>query len=264
MKKTIYLALSFLLIFEFLSAQRVELIPFIGFQYTNICYNKKADDRQNDFKKNSPKIAENYGLSIQVQKKIIHQLTIQNVIIGHSFEIKNNYLLRTPEKLLGFGKLLSQGGDDHVMMKYSVGQVSDEIPVLNKRCRFSYAVGSAIVFDKSKNYYENVFGATFWSAGSYDSSSGNFYEYNVSLKNHNFGISICINAGIKFYNKKGKTGVTAEVFYYKGFKQVKEYNVSYKYGYTQYPQYYRENNKVKNRTRGTILGLQIGIPIRLG
>ena len=266
MKKKYLLFLLIIGPVSFLKAQKLSISPFLGLHYSNIDYIKKGDAKQDDFETPGPKIAELWGIDINYRcKKILHQLTLQNTVIGEAFEIKNKYVLRTPEQLLGSYKQISQGGDDYLQLKYSAKKEFSKTHKFFGKSNFklAFSLGMGIVFDRTQDYYDNTFHALYASFGGGGGPNGEYFYYQWWLKEHNSGVLATVGVGINVYKKTGKQLLYIEAFYSKGLRQMLKYSIDYKYGYTQYPQYQTEVHNQIIRTRGTSFGFKIGVPIKI-
>ena len=69
--------------------------------------------------------------------------------------------------------------------------------------------------------------------------------------------------GFDFVNKRGKRKLSVNLFYNQGLKDMAHFDIHYRYGYWNDPAKQVDVPKLVLRSRGTVFGLSVGIPITL-
>jgi hypothetical protein len=260
MKKTFIFLLC---IFSILlgSAQKVQIVPQLGFQYYGFSYISKTDPHPEDFEKSIPEFELAIGAAIKYKTyKCIHVLSIQNPILGLSFAYKNIFadVGINPTSL----RTAYSGGPNLIFVSYSLQDESRRvfhfIGSTDFKLFFEGGIGAGV--NKTRAYYREVLfpKTTEWI------SDSDYTRHTVQF-NHtgSVGVFLPLKLGINFYNNRKKNFLTLQAFWNQGLTKMAEYTIDYEYGYFSYPQYQRSVKNVRIKSRGTVFGCTLGVPIRL-
>lgn len=248
---------NFLLVFlavpTFLSAQKLYIVPDIGIHFTGLTYFSKNDNKPADLTSPVPKLVQILGLQIcYPAKQFTHRVGFQWASSGYSYSFKNRYATDTS---IGFHKHIASGSVSNYIINYSI---------LKEFKRFHLFVGKSTM-----RYYAAIGvggagkGPEYWLFfNPYTEGFGQYWG--TKMKEYDVGPSLFAtgDAGIHFYNKNKKHIITLNLFYYKGFTQTKKFELNYYYGYFNNPDRQVSEN-VTLRTRGTIFGFTLGVPITI-
>lgn len=251
--KKYFIFLFFILYCNFSKGQKLQFVPRAGFQYHGLSYISKGDPHPSDFKKTVPEFEATIAADVKYKTKhLTHVVSIQSVALGPSFAFSNIYLDKGIVPT--FRGHHSASSIDQPILSYGIEKESKG----NSRLRFNYSVQAGIGFNKSREAYDSILPPD--SYGREDSVG--YYYYAIQYKRSGIGIFLTGKAGVSFYNKRNKSFLNLQVFWHQGLKKMAEYAILYEYGYFNYPQYQR-SQQVKLKTRGTVFGVMVGVPIRI-
>lgn len=240
--------------------QKLEIIPHLGIHYSGISYLLRPDSHPEDFIKSAPELNGTWALSIKYKKaNLSHVFRVQSVILGSSYAVKNLY---SDKKLLpDFQVHRHSDGLDNYLLTYNLQTETRNFYTFIGRgkIKFYYSGGAGIGSNKSKSYYKERaipqrYGYTF---------NDLYYNERIAFLRAGIGVFLTAEGGINFYNKKSKNFLTFQAFWYQGLKRMEDFSIDYNYGYFSYPQYQRSIKDVHLKSRGTVFGFTLGVPIRL-
>ena len=237
----------------FSKGQTLQIVPRAGFQYHGLSYISKDEPHPSDFKKGIPEFVVTIGADVKYKTKhLTHVLSVQSIALGPSFSFTNMYLDK--RIVPSFGGHRRSESIDHAILSYGLEREGHG----NKRLKFNYSVQAGIGFNKSREAYDSIL-----PPDSYGEQIGDhYYHFTIRYNRSGMGIFLLGKAGISFYNKKKKSFLNLQAFWHQGLKKMAEYDIHYQYGYFSYPQY-RRDEQVKLKTRGTVFGVTMGVPIRI-
>jgi hypothetical protein len=251
--KNCFFLLVACLISNVVIGQTLELIPRIGFQYHGISYISKVDNHPSDFFPSIPEFEASIGIDIRLKiKRFTHVVSVQITAIGPSFSFRNIFHDK--------GIIPSSSGhhtasfSGQALIAYGLEWKSRQ----HNLVRFDYSIQAGIGTNKSKEAYDSIFIPKF-----YGQEDGTGYkQYSIQYSRTGVGIFLTGKAGLGFYNRKHKQVISIQAFWHQGLKEMARYDIEYKYGYFNYPQY-RRSQQVTLRSRGTVFGVTLGVPIRI-
>lgn len=256
----LYITGAFFIVFFFSKAQKFEVVPKIGIQYAGLSYLSKMDSHPSDFDGTVPKLNDTWAFDIKYKpKKFSHIISIESISLGSAFSVRNLY---SEARLLpDFLIHKHSDGIDQLLLSYNLQNESRKFLkfIGRNKIKFYYTGGVGIGTNKSKSYYETIL-----KPNSYGFIDDDLY-YNHSIRYYRSGIGVFVigKAGVNFYNKKNKDFLVFEAFWDQGLKQMESFSIDYDYGYFSYPQYQRSIKKIFLKSRGTVFGFRLGVPIRL-
>lgn len=243
----------FLAIPGFLSAQKLYIVPDIGIHFTGLTYFSKGSNKPADLTSPVPKLGQIVGLQIcYVAKHFTHRAGFQWAQSGYSYSFKNKYRIDTS---IGFNKHIGSGSVSNYIITYSILKEFKKFHLFVGRSSMRYyaAIGAGGA-GKSDEYWLKF--------STYREDFGQYWGTKIQEFDVGPSLFATADAGIHFYNKKKKEIVSLNLFYYKGFTQTKKFELNYYYGYFNDPNRQVSEN-VTLRTRGTVFGFNIGVPITI-
>lgn len=240
--------------------QRLQIVPQLGFQYFGMSYISKPDAHPKDFKQSRPEFEATMGIDIKLRSnKLTHVVGLYNPIVGPSFSFKNMFADKgIIPTFLGHAH---SSGPNQIFVSYSLENESKKMRKVFGaiRTKYYYSGGIGVGFNKSKKYYEDVLMP--WTYGR--QIGDNYYTYTVRYRKEGFGVLIPMRTGINLYNKKNRNFLNLNMFWIQGFKKMAEYSIDYEYGYFTHPEYQRSIKDVRLKSRGTVFGATVGMPINI-
>jgi hypothetical protein len=234
------------------TAQTLELVPRVGFQYHGLV---SSPDRpkSSEFKKSSPEFAALIGADIKFRSQtMVHIVSIDNIALGPSFSFYNTFADRGIIPTTGAHRAASS--INHLLLSYGLERESKT----KNRLQLFYALQAGIGFNKSQNVYDSVL-----APDGFGTEIGTSYmKYTIKYSRVGLGIFLTGKAGITLLNKKKKDILNLYGYWHQGLKRMATYDIRYSYGYYDYPQYQR-SDQVRLHSRGTVFGVSLGFPIRL-
>jgi hypothetical protein len=255
-------ALTVILILLFLNArsQKVQVVILGGVHYSGLSYISKGDLHPDDFLPSVPELNGTLGFDIKYKKRnISHVVGFQVVTLGSSYGVNN--MFADKGILPYFVTHKHSDGIDNFLINYNLEIESKKTIHLSKRmkAKLFYSAGGGIGTNKSESYYREYMTPLTYSSR-YDDL---YYADKISFKRAGVGVFLNFKAGVSLYNRKKKEFLRFHGFYAQGLKKMEDFTVDYEYGYTSYPQYQRNIKGIHLKSRGSVFGLLIGIPIRI-
>ena len=256
----------FVLLVSFISSEgkKLQVVPKVGFQYFGFSYLSKDNLLSDDFKKSSLEFEGAIGLDVKYKlKRWTHVLSLQNALLGPSFSTRNMYADKGITPTLPGHRHATI--TPHALLSYALQRESRKLFQFTRKIRtsFYYSAGIGVGFNRTKWYYNIALQQyTFSATTSTNSSPNNYYNLVIDYRRAGIGLFMPVTVGLNFYNKRNKNFLTFQAFWNQGLKKMAEYNIRYRYGYYNYPQYQRQQ-EVTLKTRGTVFGVTMGVPIRI-
>ena len=224
-----------------------------GIQYYGISYISKDDPEPSDFQKSWPEFAVTYGVDIKYKpKQLLHVLSIQSIALGPSFAFSNMFLDKGI--VPSYSGHHSAGSIDHMLISYGIEKESKGWNWI----KFNYSIQGGIGTNKSKSAYDSI-----WPPSSFGMEDGtNYKEYTIRYKRTGVGLFLTGKAGFALYDNRNKSFLNFQAFWHQGLIKSAEFLIRYRYGYYNFPQYQRDQQVVL-KTKGTVFGATVGIPIRI-
>jgi hypothetical protein len=247
-----------LLLSNFFSAsgQKLSIVPHAGISYYGFSYFPDKNSLNGGIKTPVPNIAPVYGADIIYKPgRIAHKLGLQRVTLGATFSTT----FKNPNN--GFQtRHTSQDGIDHWLLSYSLQMESQKLKkIIGMKFKFAGSLGVGVGLNESKWYYDNYYGRddVGWSF-----SNGSFLRYSLDHQRRGPGLFLVGSGGIDFYNKKGKNNFSMSLFVNKGLNEMARFNMDITTGQTSNPGA-AVTRHYTFATRGTNVGIKIGVPIRI-
>ncbi len=230
--------------------------PFSGISYTN------GHNRQ-EFKPSVARINLSWGVDILYRrKKVNHKFSVEQVPFEKYFKLVNKFILPpNAEQLLGHVYEKYATAIDHFIFSYALQKEGkkDKGFLFRSKIRFNYSAGIGISLNRSKSFYNNVYPSS--SDGS--SNPYTYMAYDAVHYRDGFGLFLRGTAGFHFVDKNGRRKLALNVFYNHGLKDMAHFDIHYRYGYwNDLAKQVDVPNQVL-RSRGTVFGFSLGIPIVL-
>ena len=250
-------SVSIVLILIFISAtsfsQKLFLVPKAGINYLGASYMEKGDYKPQDFKFSRSGLSITIGADLKYKlPNYTHVLSIQSIALGTSWSFINMYF--------NAGIIPASSGHhmetstDQTLISYGLEKETN-----NKgRIRGNYGLQLGFGFNKNKEYYDSIF-----TQHGYGVDYGTGYqEYLIQYKRGSRGLFLTAKAGISLYNKKNNAVVNLQAFLHQGFTKMISFDLMYRYGYYNYPQY-QKIERVHFHSTGTVFGATVGVPIHI-
>jgi len=237
--------------------QRFYVSPNVGLQFSVLDYIPSSKTADKDFHVPRPTMKETPGLTFYYRtSSFTHKLGVQKMAMGINFRIQiydgNNH---------GYtGNYYHSNFFSHYLISYGLQKESKSMKpfIGNSLSKFKISMGAGIGTNESKLYYKESCSGINYSRIGYNNDC---FGYNYSIKRNGLGVFLMPEAGIDVFNKIGKRILNLDVFYYQGIKNMTSYYVHYYY--TNTADNINVQNDVVVKTRGTVFGVKVGIPIKL-
>lgn len=230
--------------------------PFSGISYTN-GHNRK------EFKPSVPRFNLSWGIDlIYRRKKVNHKISVEQVPFEKYFKLVNKYMLPpNTEQLLGSVRIKFGTAIDHFIFSYALqkeGKLEKGF-LFHSKIRFHYSVGIGVSFNRSKEYYRDYY------SNSSDGRSNpyTYMAYEAVHYRDGLGLFVKGTGGFDLVNNKGKRKLSINLFHNQGLKDMAKFDIHYQYGYWNDPAKQVDVPHQILRSRGTIFGFSVGIPITL-
>lgn len=230
--------------------------PFSGISYT-------GGHNSQEFKPSVARINLSWGVDIIYRrKKVNHKFSVEQMPFEKYFKLVNKYMLPpNTEQLLGHVRINFGTAIDHFIFSYALQKEGKKEKgfLFDSKIRFNYSAGVGVSFNRSKVYYRNLY------ANSSDGASNQYtyMAYDAVHYRDGFGLFVRGTGGFDFVNKRGKRKLSVNLFYNQGLKDMAHFDIHYRYGYWNDPAKQVDVPKLVLRSRGTVFGLSVGIPITL-
>lgn len=242
-----------LLIGKVCEAQTLEIIPRGGVQFFGLSYISKGDPKPADFKHNIPVGAVSVGADIRYtrQKHFSYLLSIESIEVGPSFSFHNVFLNQGIVPTISGHFAASSLG--HALASYGIQKEKN----LGQHIHLSYSIQAGLAFTKGMQYYDSS------STESFGMQLGDsYYQYRIQYYRSGAGVFLSGKLGIGLCDKRKRDRIILQLLWHQGLREMEKYRIQYQYGYYSNPQYQR-NQLVILRSRGTVFGATVGVPIRL-
>lgn len=259
--RPLFLIISFILFGNNVISQKLYTVvnltaPFSGISYTN------GHNRQ-EFKPSVARINMSWGVDIlYTRKKFNHKFSVEQVPFEKYFKLVNKFMLPpNAEQLLGHVHEKYATAIDHFIFSYALQKEGkkDKGFLFRSKIRFNYSGGMGISLNRSRSFYNTTYPVS--SGGR--SNPYTYMAYNAVHYRHGFGLFLRGTAGLHFVGKNGRRKLALNVFYNQGLKDMAHFDIHYRYGYWNDPAKQVDVPNQVLRSRGTVFGFSLGIPIVL-
>lgn len=133
-------------------------------------------------------------------------------------------------------------------------------PTAKRSLEFYYGAGFGIGFNRSKEFYtKNYININDGLRNGFDN---HFYTYTYDAFRKSTAIFVMPEAGFTLYNKKKKPVINASFYYNIGLTEMSEFKIDLRYGNLN-SSTYNFTEKQNLRTKGSVYGFKIGVPIKI-
>ncbi len=256
--KQFFILCTLLASFKFALTQKISIVPHTGINLSAFGYRAGGKDPASiltypKFNNINPVL----GVDIMYEKgKFIHALGVSSQPFGISFkgDVKQEGTNQT-------AILFSHAAfDRQFMLSYQLFVQSRISKTSSKRpVYFNYGMGLGVGFNRSKNFYSiNNIPRSF---GGSSLPAGHFYAYEYNRFRTGIGYFLKPEIGFIFYNKKKKPFLNTSLFYNIGLTEMESFKLKLQYG-NLFTTYFKEENQIL-KTRGSVFGFKIGVPVKL-